>query len=198
MLGQTASPHQVHHVPSVGPTTGAKGFTLDPLQQWLALPLVGDGKGGREAIAQPSLHLTQVFPRFVVIAFSRLSRGRRGQIHRCGVEVQGIVKVLIALGQLKEHLIRQMVVGVVGRVVGLNKVDVKVSLGHRRGPLIRCPKEKIALAGGATLLPFQIVMLPDFIARQIGLVFALQGNLQRIVVVAIELGILQAFRPFLN
>ena len=72
------------------------------------------------------------------------------------------------------------------RVEGLDEVEVEVPRRHGGGALVGRAEEQVSLPRGLVLQPFEFV-LPDLVARDVGLVGALHDPLQGLVVVAVEL-----------
>ena len=83
------------------------------------------------------------------------------------------------------------------RVEGLDEIDVEIPRRHSRGALVGRAEEKVSMTCGLAFQPFELV-LPDFVAGDIGLVGALHDPFQRLVVVAVELGGIEALGPLLD
>ena len=81
----------------------------------------------------------------------------------------------------EEDLVRQVVVGELRLVEGLDEVNVEVALGLCRGPIVRRPEEQVAHAFDTALLPFELV-LPDLETGITQVVAALHQRLDGAVV----------------
>ncbi len=79
----------------------------------------------------------------------------------------------------------------------LNEKDIEVPRWHRRGTFVRRAEEKVSLARGLALQPFELV-LPDLVAPDIGLIGAFHDPLKRLVVVTVGLRGIETFGPILD
>ena len=103
----------------------------------------------------------------------------------------------VLAGESKEHLVRLFLVPIMRRIVRLDKVQVEVARRDRSGPLVGCPEEQVAPPRCVTFAPLQFV-LPDAVAADVCRVRALQHALERLVVVAVELGLIECFGALLD
>jgi hypothetical protein len=92
------------------------------------------------------------------------------------------------LRRLEKYLVRELLVGVVGRLERLQEVQVEVPRRLRRGPLVGGSEEEVAPASDLVLPPLDLV-LPDLVAPDVSLVGAFQDAGERVEVVLIELGV---------
>ena len=96
-----------------------------------------------------------------------------------------------------ENLVVLLVISETRWVVWLYKVNIEIPLRNSRRAFIWGTKKKVTGAGGLALLPGK-VMLPDFVTRNPGCILALHNPLQRFIVKAVKLTVIQTFSPFVN
>ena len=104
---------------------------------------------------------------------------------------------VVLTGEAKEHLVGLLLVLVARRIVRLDEVQVEVARRNGRRPLVGRPEEQVAAPGRVTFAPLQLV-LPDAVVIDVRRVRALQDALERLVVVAVELGVVERLGAFLN
>ncbi len=181
--------HQVAEVDAlVGADAGklADGLALGPLGQRLGASLVGDLEGRGHVLLEPLHEVAQEVGRLGFVGGFGVARGGGCEVQGRGVTSKRGAEFLVRVRQAQEQLVGFLLVLEVRRVEGLDKVEVEVPRRHRRGALVGRAEEEVTLARGLALQPFELV-LPDLVARHIGLVGAFHDPPERLVVVAVEL-----------
>src|SRR5207249_5263512 len=103
------------------------------------------------------------------------------------VQLQGVLKLLIPVGELEENLVGEFLVFEMGWLERLEEVQVEVPRWLGRGPLVGSPEEKIASTGNFVFPPLDLVF-PNLVARDIRrLVGQFQHTDQCVKVVLIQL-----------
>ena len=180
-----------------GQPTDSAHFFLCPGAHGLCLALVGDFKGIHDVRLQP---LDQLFQKTVGLGFVGglgVARGGGGKVQRGGIVFQRGLELLVDAFQAEEDLVTGLVILELGRIVGLDEIEVEVPLRHGGGALVGSAEEKVADTGGLAFLPGQF-MLPDLVTAHIGGVLAFHDPLERLVVEAVELSLAEAFGPLVD
>ena len=126
-----------------------------------------------------------------------MARGCGCKIQSCRVALQCGLKFLISAFQAEKDLVVDLVVLEARRIVGLNKIEVKVPLRHSSGALVGGAEKEVACTRNLMRLPDQFV-LPDLVAGDVGGVLAFHDPLECLVIEAVELSLAQAFSPFVD
>ncbi len=203
VCGQDDAGDGVHQVAEVDPLMGsypgqlADGLALGPLHQRLGASLVGHLEGIGHVLLQPAHQVPQESVSLGFVgSLGVAARGGR-EIQCCGVVRQRGPELFVRVGQAKEHFIGLLLVLEVRRIERLDEVEVEITGRYRRRALVGSAEEEISLSCCLVLQPFQLV-LPDLVAGDVGLVGALHDPFQGLVVVAVELGGIEALGALLD
>ena len=119
-----------------------------------------------------------------------MSRGARPQVERRRAEPERPAESVVLAREPEEHLICALLVLEMRRLVWLDEVEIVVARRHRRGPLVRRTEEEVAKPRRPAFGPLQLV-LPNLVPRDVGRVGAFHDTGKRLVVIAVELGVVE-------
>ena len=172
---------------------GADGrAALGPLKKRLGAPLVGHLEGVRHVALQPLHQSAQGFVGLCGVGVLGVAGGRGGQLQGGGVSPERGAEVLVHAGEAEEQLVGLLLVLEARRLERLQEVQVEIPRRHGGGAFVGRAEEQIAVARRLALRPGELV-LPDLEAGDVRFVQTLQQPLERLEVVAVELGGVQAF-----
>ena len=215
VCGQDDAGDGVYQVTEVDPLVGsepgqlADGLALGPFHQRLGASLVGHLEGIGHVLEKPAHQVPQdplglgLVGGLCVAARGGREIQRRGVVRQRGPKLFACLPRRSALrrrqvrGQAKEHFIGLLLVLEVRRIERLDEVEVEITGRHGCRALVGSAEEEISLSCRLVLQPFQLV-LPDLVAGDVGLVGALHDLFQGIVVVAVELGGIEALGALLD
>ena len=196
MRCQAKAGDDVHHVAERDRAAGVdvRPFTqvdtLQPVLQRLALALISDFIGDELLLAQPLGHVLQRGGCLVLIDGLGLARAGGREVERRSEALDDAGDGRIAAGQLEKNLVGQVLFLELGRIKGLEEVDVEVAIGLRCWPVVGGAEEEVAAALYLVLNPFQPV-LPNLVTGDVGGVGALHQLTHGAVVRAVELFVVE-------
>ncbi|GIW56388.1 MAG: hypothetical protein KatS3mg082_2792 [Nitrospiraceae bacterium] len=120
-----------------------------------------------------------------------------GEVQRRGVVRQRRAELFVRAGEAKEHFVGLLLVLEVRRIERLDEVEIEITGRHGGRAFIGGAEEEISLSCRLALQPFQLV-LPYPVAGDISVIGALHDPFQGLVVVAIELGGIEALGALLD